>query len=67
MRNCKLGITMYIITFVFIVFCFWLVGCSQNTSSSAPQICVENESTAAVNGTVYTEQSPECDYEGAWF
>jgi hypothetical protein len=30
MRNCKLGITMYIITFILIIFAFWFVGCADN-------------------------------------
>lgn len=27
MQN-KLGLTMYVIAFIFVLFCFWLVGCS---------------------------------------
>ena len=60
MRNTKLGITLYIITFILIIFAFWLVGCSSNNSGTGPQLCVENEANQAVNGTVFTEQSPEC-------
>ena len=39
MRNCKLGIVMYIITFIFIGFCFWFVGCSTDD-------CEETELTS---------------------
>ena len=39
MRNMKLGITMYIIAVVFVVFCFWIVGCSTDD-------CEETELTS---------------------
>jgi hypothetical protein len=66
MRNNKLGIVMYIITFILIIFAFWFVGCSSDSTSSGPQLCVENEANKTVSGTVFTEQSKECDYDGEW-
>jgi len=63
----KVGIVAYIFAAIFVIFCFWFVGCSSESTSSGPQLCVQKEANQSVNGTVYTEQSPECEDQGEWF
>ena len=52
----KVGIVMWILGLLFVIFCFWLVGCSSDTSSGMPLCVVTNDSTS----TQFSEMSPEC-------
>jgi len=65
MRNCKLGITMYIITFILIIFAFWLVGCNSDTSSGL-NLCANYQTTDSTSNE-FSEVSEECKDQGEWF